>query len=398
MPATQTAARAVGGLGPVSVALAGAVAIAVALGVGRFVYTPILPPMAEALRLSKSAAGLIASANFAGYLVGALVATAPRLIGSRRLWVLGALTASAVTTAAMGLAHTLPAFLALRFTGGVASAFLLVIATALVLERLAETGREGLSALHFSGVGGGIALSAALVAAMLALGFGWRALWISSGALSLAALPAVAALPSDRPAPSPTSKPRDRRSARGESAGLGRIVVAYGLFGFGYVITATFLVSIVQANAGLRSFGPVVWIVFGAASAPSVALWTRLAVRLGAARSFALACLVEAAGVVASVALPSLAGVLLAAILVGGTIMPMTALGFAEARVRTTGDPRRVLALMTVAFSVGQIMGPAFAGVVADRLGNFTAASIAAAAALVIAAVLAVWRRNAGSH
>src|SRR4029077_20505636 len=107
----------------ISAALGGMIAIAAALGVGRFVYTPILPPMVAALGLSKSAAGLIASANFLGYLLGALTAALPKLPGPRRSWLFGSLAISAFTTAAMGLSESLPAFLVLRFAGGAASAF-----------------------------------------------------------------------------------------------------------------------------------------------------------------------------------------------------------------------------------------------------------------------------------
>jgi len=128
-------------------ALGGLIALAVGIGIGRFVYTPILPPMLATLGLSKAAAGLIASANFAGYLAGALGATR-HLPGSRRLWLLGALLLSAATTAAMGFTVSVPAFLALRFAGGVASALVLILASALVLERLAEAGRPALAPLH----------------------------------------------------------------------------------------------------------------------------------------------------------------------------------------------------------------------------------------------------------
>jgi predicted MFS family arabinose efflux permease len=374
----------------VSTALGGLIAIAAALGIGRFVYTPILPPMIEALGLSKSEAGLIASANFFGYLIGAMLAAMPRLAGSRRLWLLGSLAASGITTAGMGLTQTLTAFLVLRFVGGAASAFVLILASTLVLERLAQAGRGELSALHFAGVGTGIAISAALVAGLLGLGQSWRSLWLASGGLSLLALLAAALLLPNFTAP--TAQEGDQASSRTGSVindGLLRLVIAYGLFGFGYIVTATFLVAIVRATPAIHTLEPVIWIVFGVAAAPSVALWTRIGTLLGVPATFAIACIVEAAGVLASVAWPSVLGVFLAAILVGGTFMGLTALGLVGARVRTTGDPRRALALMTGAFGLGQIVGPAFAGIASDRLGSFTAPSIVAALALVAAALLA---------
>src|SRR6266436_10204440 len=104
-------------LAPVTIAWGGLLAMAAGIGAGRFVYTPILPPMVEALHLSKSEAGLIASANFVGYLAGALMATT-RLPGSRRAWLLGALAVNAVGLAAMGLTTSLTLFLLLRLIAG----------------------------------------------------------------------------------------------------------------------------------------------------------------------------------------------------------------------------------------------------------------------------------------
>ena len=133
----------------------------------------------------------------------------------------------------------------------------------------------------------------------------------------------------------------------------------------------------------------MIWIMYGLAAAPSVAIWTRVAGRLGVPAAFALASIVEACGVVASVAWPSKVGVSLAAILVGGTFMGLTALGLIRARTLASGDPRRALALMTAAFGLGQIIGPSFAGALSERLGGFAAPSVVAAAALLIAAALA---------
>src|SRR5919108_3331093 len=151
---------------PFPLALGGLVALAAAIGIGRFVYTPILPLMVEDLGMTRGAAGLLASANFLGYLAGALLAATPAVLGSRRRWLMIALTVSALTTGAMAFASSNMAFLALRFAGGVASAFVLVFASALVLDRLSASGRPNLSAVHFAGVGTGIALSAVLVSGL----------------------------------------------------------------------------------------------------------------------------------------------------------------------------------------------------------------------------------------
>lgn len=366
-------------------ALGGLVALAAALGIGRFVYTPILPAMMEALGLSKSAAGLIASANFLGYLLGALLAALSALPGSRRGWLLGSLAASAFTTAGMGLVASVPLFLLLRLIGGAASAVVLVLASTIVLERLAETRRPGLSALHFAGVGCGIALSAALVAALLHAGQSWQSLWLTSGVASLFALIAVALLVDGEPQAGPQTTRQVRSPMQ---PALLRLVIAYGLFGFGYVITATFIVAMVRMTPALRTAEPVVWIAFGLAAVPSVAVWAHIATRLGAPAAFAAACCVEACGVLASIVWPTTIGILTASILVGGTFMGLTALGLVRARMLATGDPRRVLALMTCAFGLGQIVGPSFAGILSDRFGGFAVPSIAAAIALLIAAAL----------
>lgn len=367
-----------------STACGGLIALAAAIGVGRFVYTPILPAMMDALGLIRSAAGLIASANFAGYLIGALLAAWPHLAGPRRAWLLGSLAVSAITTGGMALGQSLATFLVLRFIGGAASAGVLVFASAIVLECLADARH---AALHFAGVGVGVTVSAVLVAGLIHIGQSWQSLWLGAGALSLLAVVGVALLIRDGAAPPIVGQ---REAARLFDPRLVRLIAAYGLFGFGYVITATFIVVIVRGTPAISAMEPVIWIVFGVAAAPSVTGWSWMSARLGIAAAFAAACVVEACGVLASVVWPSETGVLLAAVLVGGTFMGLTALGLVRARTLAGGDPRRALALMTSAFGLGQIVGPVFAGALSDQLGSFVAPSAAAAVALVVAAGLAL--------
>lgn len=364
---------------PLSLAIGGLLAMAAGIGVGRFVYTPILPPMVEALGLSKSQAGLIASANFAGYLAGALLA-AVRLPGSRRTWLIGALIVNALALAAMGATTSLALFLLLRFAAGLVSALCLIFASALVLDRLAVAGRGRLSAVHFAGVGLGIAGSAVLVA----LFADWRTMWLASGALALLA---VVAVPMLVPPDLPGSQIRTAGVQQPLPPGFAPLAVAYFLFGFGYIITATFIVAQVRGTPAIAALEPYVWVVVGLSAAPSVALWTGLGARLGIRRTFAITAFVEAAGVAITALWVTSTTVIVAGVLVGGTFMGLTALGLIAAR-EGSGDPRRRIALMTAAFSAGQILGPTFAGYLYDRTGSLSAPSLAAAAGLVIAGFL----------
>ena len=367
------------------VACGGLVALAVGIGIGRFVYTPILPFMAADLDLTPADGGLVASANFLGHLLGALAAVWARMPGERRTWLLGALSLSVVTTAGMGLTTAMPAFIVLRFSGGVASALAIVLSTAIVLDRLAAAGRSGLAWMPFAGVGAGIAVSAVLVSALASHGADWPKLWLASGALSLVGLGACAWLVSDAPGAVDRSPPRREDAVR---RGLPALVIAYGLFGFGYVITATFISQLVRTTPEVVELESIVWLVVGLAAFPSVAFWVWLDRRYGNCTAFAVACLAEGLGIGASFFETSAAAVLIAAAALGGTFMGITALGLIIARRMGAGDPRRMAALMTASFGVGQMIGPTFAGY-AYRIGDsFQAPTLAAAAALLVAAAL----------
>src|SRR5690606_5042284 len=168
-----------------------------------------------------------------------------------------------------------------------------------------------------------------------------------------------------------------------------RIIVAYGFSGFGYVVTATFLIAIVRQGEAGTSAETLVWTVTGIAAAISVWFWNRIARKTGKANAFAGACVFQAIGVAASVAVGGVAGPLIGGALLGLTFMATTALGFQIAHELADGTQRRAVALLRVAFGVGRIRGPAVAGYVAARAGTFPAPSMLAAAVLVAAAIVA---------
>jgi len=319
---------------------AGFLAMAAAMGIGRFVYTPILPAMLAGLGWTASDAGLVASANFAGYLAGAIAASRPLPAGLQRRALTLALLLSVLTTGGMSINAGLPFFIGLRFLAGMASAFVIVLASSLVLTRLPPG--STISAIHFAGVGGGILVSAAAVALIQHFGGGWQLMWAASGAIALLAAASVPLLiPERRDGPLQT---RVQTPAKTKIA-LVPLAAAYGLFGFGYVITATFIVTMVRQLPELRSLEAWVWILFGLAAVPSVPVWSWVGARIGLLPALSLACVAEAAGVAASVEWATTAGICFSALVIGGTFMGITALGLMAAQRHSAMEPQKAVGL-----------------------------------------------------
>tara|TARA_Y100001936_G_scaffold251795_1_gene309040 strand:+ start:1134 stop:2315 length:1182 start_codon:yes stop_codon:yes gene_type:complete len=376
---------------PIRTAFAGMIAMAIVMGIGRFVYTPILPYMVDSIPLSESHAGLIAAANFFGYLVGSVVSSSELIRGNRRIWTLWMLGLSVLTTGAMSMTLSIPNYLLLRFAGGLCSAFVMVFCSAMVLDRLTLAGRPNLSHVHFAGVGSGIALSAVIVAGMGAMSVGWAGQWLVAALAGIVGLVAVFVLlqPVGGETPLPTTNADSKIDRR-----MIPLSLSYGLFGFGYVITATFISTLVRQTPSMAPMEPFIWLAVGLAAIPSVALWVWVGHLFGNPASMALACLVEAVGIAATVLSDSGVAVLIGGALLGGTFMGITALGMMTARQLavsgTRGDPRRMLGLIVAAFGIGQMIGPAYGGYIANLTGSFTVPSLTAVAALVIAAGLAL--------
>ena len=375
------------GASPWPLAIGGLLSMAAANGIDRFIYTPILPVMAEGLGLTASEAGLIASANYLGYLLGALFATRRSLPGSRRQWLLGALVVSASCTAGAALASSLPPLMILRLISGFAGAVAIIMAIALVVDGLNAGGHRHLTPVHFAGVGIGIAASAIIVASLHVAQQDWRSMWATGGAISLCCAVLVACLIGSRMDKATPASATVHRTPIGSRFRM--LIWAYALGAFGYVITATFIVALVRGSDVLRPLETSIWLVFGLAAAPSVAVWIWLARRLDVFRTFALVCLIQALGVLASVLWLKASGTIIAAICVGGSFMGLTALGMIGARQLTSGDARRPVALMTLGFSFGQMLGPTFAGIIRDASGSFLLPSLFAVASLLLAAGLA---------
>ncbi len=370
-------------------AFAGAIAMAVAMGFGRFSYTPILPGMMTGLGLTPADAGIIASANFIGYLLGAVAAGYGWAAGRERQIALSALAATAVLLLAMGLTSSLLLFSVIRFLAGVASAFAMIFTSSIVLSRGLAAANPHVQAVHFGGVGVGIAISSLMVFLLPAGGLrvfaSWQAGWFGGAVIACLGTIIVAALLPEGPA---GGKNGEKEKPLVWTRPLVVITLTYGLFGFGYVITATFLVAMARQGTTDHTVEFLAWLITGLSAAVSVHAWRRTVPRLGMVGVYLAGLLVEAIGLILAVALPSPYAPLIGGLMLGATFIMITAYGLQIGRALAPRSPRKALAFMTAAFGVGQIVGPLVAGWLAETSGSFTAPTLLAAGVLLFCAAL----------
>lgn len=370
------------------VGLTGALALASSQGLGRFFYTPVLPGMMASLGFSPADAGLIAAANFAGYLIGALMAAQSWAAGRERQAALAGLLATAGLMALAALPHSLWPFLVIRFLAGLSSAFGLIFTSAIVIELAASRGSSAVPSAMFGGVGIGISLSSLIVMAVSAAAGGsaegWRPSWVVGALFALAIfLLAAAILPRPQGGARKAAEPPLKWRPLFVTA-----AVAYCCFGFGYIVSATFLVAIARAAGSGAWVEFACWFLTGIACFASLFVWQPLIRRRGADVALAACMAVLAAGTLASVLLPPQFAVIVGGVLLGGTFMVITSCGLATGRAFAPESPRRAMGVMTAIFGVGQIAGPVAAGWIAELSGSYLMPSAMAAAVLVFGALL----------
>ncbi len=363
-------------------ALAGLAALAVAIGIGRFAFTPILPMMQEDFGLSVSEAGWLASANYTGYLVGALSAIGLRLQST--VAIRAGLLVIGLSTLAMGLDHPFMLSLVLLTMSGIASAWVLVFVSNWALERLALLGRSKLSGTVYAGVGTGIVIAGGACLVLMSLHARSGDAWLSLGVISIAVTAVIWPLLKASPSRDPVSAP----TASGIwSAEYRRLVLCYGAFGFGYVIPATFLPAMAKEIIPDPQLFGWAWPVFGAAAVISTVFAAQLERFLSHRSVWIVGHLVMALGVVIPLFLPGLWGIMMAALLVGGTFMVITMAGMQEARRVAGPYARALMAAMTSAFALGQILGPVIVSLLVRSTGGFAPALVLAASMLALSAI-----------
>jgi len=379
-------------------ALACMVTLAVAMGLGRFAFTPMLPIMLHEGKLQLEAGGVLASLNYLGYFLGA-VSCAAIGIQAKRM-VRGGLVATAALLVGMGVLHSFTSWGILRTAAGVMSAWTFVFASGWGLRRLAETGAPALAGVIYTGPGIGIAMTGLLGGALGR--WGSEAGWIGLGLLAVVLVVLIwrvfddGELPSGQGsagAPSAQAGAAASPSARSDAVWL---VALYGLAGFGYIITATFLPVIARQALPGSPWPDFFWPLFGLAIIPGALIGARAPVHWDNRLLLAAAYALQALGVVLSVAWPTITGFALGSLLLGMPFTAITLFAMRDARRLRGNAAAGLIGYATASYGVGQIIGPLFAAPLAQRTGSFELPLLVAAAALALGSVLfaVVWSKS----
>ncbi|WP_156108053.1 YbfB/YjiJ family MFS transporter [Cedecea neteri] len=373
-------------------ALAGAVVLAIGMGYGRFSYTGILPVMLQEGLLSLHQGNLAASANYAGYLIGALLLAKAKPADARRLnmasvgLTIGCLLLLAWTKSPW-------AVVAVRGFAGLLSAVSLIAASLWLLQHMKHhTGAPVL----YAGVGLGIFLSAEFIALGKTYGYTSQQIWLLCGLTALLLFALVFKLllsPPDYLIDYQRQASSQAQPEAGGAKAAWKLLVIYGLAGFGYIITATYLPLFLSGS--LSTLDPVqLWAIFGLAAIPSCFVWHQIISKYGYRRAFAANLLVQATGVVLPAFSHSLLFCLLSAVLVGFTFTGTVTIALPEARRLAHLVRFNMIAAMTAIYGIGQIIGPLVAGELYGITGSFNGSLAAATGALLLAGRLVLTGRS----
>ncbi|MDJ0832765.1 MAG: YbfB/YjiJ family MFS transporter [Gammaproteobacteria bacterium] len=366
---------------------AGILSLVLTLGIARFAYTPLLPLMQQQAGLGVADGGWLASINYLGYLGGAILASLFNdLVIKDRLYRVGLLIAI-VSTAGMALTTDFWVWSMWRFVAGLSSAAGLLLGSGLILNWLIRHDYRSELGIHFAGIGLGILVCAAAVEIMASWLDWYQQWWVFTLLGMLLLIPAWAWLPApDRSSYTRSGNPMRDRPPTARFMRL--FILAYFCAGVGYVISATFIVAIVERLPGLEGKGNWSFMLLGLAATPACIIWDLVARRIGELNALLAASMLQIIGIGLPLLSNNLLLTLLSAILFGGTFIGIVSLVLTMAGRYYPTRPAKMMGKMTISYGIAQITAPALTGLIAGYTGNYNNGLYLAAGMMVIGTLL----------
>ncbi len=394
-----------------AIALIGMYCMAVVMGFGRFLFTATLPDIMIQLSLSTTIAGWLASINYIGYFIGALIAmfVPPRLTWHMLiLWTI----VSVITTILLVVPNmSLNLWYVIRLISGIASGVAMILSSSLVIQSFSVERRSVLSAVHYAGIGVGISASAILTWWLLTIGYHFDVIWLVAGMISLPVLWLLYAI---RPIDSIVSKPDNNQTSSlhqtyinfkrslyealaGHSKPVALLLTSYMLAGFGYITSATFLpVMAAQRLTTQNSAGLSIWLVVGIFAMLSNPIWGALAKRIGEVKTLMSLTLLQAFGMYLPIGIDGTIGLYGNAMILGLTFVGMVSMTLTIIKNINPIYSNLLIGLATLAYAIGQFIGPLVTVALAGENDNFNAGLLVAAIGLLIGLILVFffWRQT----
>ena len=351
----------------------GVCGLVLTIGLARFAYTPLLPSLQSQTGLSDAGAGALAAINYAGYMSGALAAAWIDDVRWRHRLYSSGLWMALLTTAAMALSTWMPAWALWRYIAGLCGATGMLLGSGLVLGWLMRHGHRPELGLHFMGIGLGIVVSALGAWGLAQVWPAWWSQWLAFAVLGVVFfVPAWIWRP---PVPPPVGGAQSQEGANTVSRRwLWTMLGSYFAAGWGFVISATFTVAMVEREPALAGQGPWAWALVGLAAMPAVFVWDRVARRIGETRALLLALGLQTISVLLPAVSGSLAAAMAGAVGYGATFIGIVSLTLALVGRRSPHNPGKAMARLTLSYGAAQMIAPVVAGVMAQSTGTFRGA------------------------
>jgi MFS family permease len=368
------------------ISLAGICSTLIAIGFGRFIYTPILPNMQDDLNLSSTTMGIISSYNYFGYLIGSIIPIIWKFSNFRNMIIFSSIF-SVITIYLMGFTADIKFFIILRFLCGLSSAFGFVFTISFMFNFFKDFENKTLQLYHFCGIGLGIVIGTVTVWIISMAGLFWNHQWLIVGFIGiLLCIPIIIFIPKQLDLVTET------RSQIKSKVKTDFITISFGyfFFGVGYIIFGTFISAIARDSFEIPSYQYLSWIIVGFFAIPSVLFWDWISKKISIDFLLFLSCSTVTLGVSFLLFNNNLNYFLISCLLYGLGVPGSVALVLVEGKKRFIGNVNISVAIMTSAFSVGQILGPYISGILIDLENNYKSSIFLAIICLVLSSILMI--------
>ena len=342
----------------VAILLAGIIALIIGVGVARFVFTSLLPPMLEDY-LTISFAGVLASINYVGYLAGSIFSVFIKDINTKVKFFRFGMFLCFITTLMLGVTTSETIWIISRVLAGFGAAMALVVGSAIVMNKLNIQNKTKAMGIHFSGIGFSILISDLIVRIVFYFNGTWQFAWVVLAIFAFVmSFYSMYILSYDKEVKQNSVKHHIDKKLFSPFVII--LIMAYFCEGVGMVVQGTFLPDIINSLEGLEGFGSFTWTLVGLAGIPSCIIWMMLAHKYGSVNIIILAMFLQVIGIMISALTNNIYLNLFSGILYGGTFIGLVALFMNLGGKLAGNNPVMLMGALTTAYGIGQVAAPLY--------------------------------------